>query len=142
MLTLSVESVYYGHQFILLLGFYLFSVTSLLLIHREMSTTSREHSMLVRIICYLDILQSTFSLFLQERTMPSGMNNCHSFVACALNNMSVPGYSNVHFDVNKLVGIVLTKSHHLSFKGFLLSWVPFALLVIGICLLFMFLFCV
>lgn len=73
MLTLSVESVYYGHQFILLLGFYLFSVTSLLLIHREMSTTSREHSMLVRIICYLDILQSTFSLFLQERTMPSGM---------------------------------------------------------------------
>ena len=73
LLASSVESVYCGHQFILLLGSYLFSVTLLLLIHREMSTTSREHSMLERIICFLGILRSTFSLSLQERMMPNGM---------------------------------------------------------------------
>ena len=69
-------------------------------------------------------------------------NNCHSFVACALNYMSLPGYSNVRFDVNKLAAVMFTKSHFLSFKGFLLTWVPFALLVAGICLLVILLSCV
>ena len=56
-------------------------------------------------------------------------NNCHDFAACALNQMELPRYKNHTFNCTNLALLAFTHGHFLGFGSFLLSWLPFILIV-------------
>lgn len=64
-------------------------------------------------------------LFLMYRS-----NNCHDFAACALNQMELPQYKNHTFNCTNLALLAFTRGHFLGFGSFLLSWLPFILIVV------------
>ena len=62
-------------------------------------------------------------------------NNCHSFAAYALNQMSLPQYKDKKFDNNNIMMMMFFKGHFLHFSAILKSWGPFALIVAAIVLI-------
>ncbi|OAO14710.1 hypothetical protein AV274_3621 [Blastocystis sp. ATCC 50177/Nand II] len=51
-------------------------------------------------------------------------NNCHSFAASALNDMSLSDYKGVHWDINPIMMHMFRKGRFLSTGSMLLSWLP------------------
>ena len=57
-------------------------------------------------------------------------NNCHDFVAYALNLYASALDREKHYDCTSLAKIVFLHGYYLSFKGFLLSVFPFSIFVL------------
>lgn len=49
--------------------------------------------------------------------------------------MSLPEYTSKRFDIQSLAAHMCVKGHFLSLSGFLLTWMPFFLLIAGIVML-------
>lgn len=59
-------------------------------------------------------------------------NNCHDFAACALNQMELPRFKNHPFNCTNLALLAVSRGHFLGFGSFLLSWLPFLLIIASI----------